>query len=104
MKKLVATFAACACLGLSTISASAASTETSGGVNLDPILIEHREKGLVDTYSFSPTPWKNADGRSFRTYWDGNTHGSQFDHSYKRHGCSASNEKLLKDLNKVYYL
>ncbi|KLA26211.1 hypothetical protein B4080_3718 [Bacillus cereus] len=37
-------------------------------------------------------------------YWDGNTHGSQLDHSYKRHGCSASNEKLLKDLNQVYYL
>ncbi|EEM80589.1 hypothetical protein bthur0011_54420 [Bacillus thuringiensis serovar huazhongensis BGSC 4BD1] len=37
-------------------------------------------------------------------YWDENTHGSQLDHSYKRHGCSASNEKLLKDLNRVYYL
>ncbi|MDG1563919.1 hypothetical protein [Bacillus toyonensis] len=49
MKKLVATFAACACISLSTISASVASTEISGGVNLDPILIEYREKGLVDT-------------------------------------------------------
>ncbi len=47
MKKLVETFAAC--LGVSTISASVASTEISGGVDLDPILIEYREKGLVDT-------------------------------------------------------
>lgn len=104
MKKLFPTFAACACLGLSTISVSVACTETSGEVNFDPILIEYQEKGFVDTYRFSPTPWKNADGESFRTYWDGNKHGSQFDPSYKRHGCSVCNEKLLKDLNQVYYL
>lgn len=78
--------------------------ETSGEVNFDPILIEYQQKGFVDTYRFSPTSWKNVDGESFRMYWDENTHGSQLDHSYKRHGCSASNEKLLKDLNQVYYL
>ncbi len=33
-----------------------------------------------------------------------NMYGSQFDHSYKRQGCSASNEKLQKDLNQTYYL
>ncbi|BAR87112.1 hypothetical protein BK718_03770 [Bacillus thuringiensis serovar andalousiensis] len=71
MKKLFATFASFVCLDLSKISASVASTEASGEVNLDFILIEYREKGLMDTYRFSPTPWKNADGESFRTYWDG---------------------------------
>ncbi|MGX5586103.1 hypothetical protein ACWKTX_20460 [Bacillus thuringiensis] len=71
MKMIFATFAACTCLGLSTISASVASTETSEEVNLNSILIEYREKGLVDIYRFSPTPWKNADGESFRTYWGG---------------------------------
>ncbi|AGG05451.1 MULTISPECIES: hypothetical protein [Bacillus] len=55
MKMIFATFAACTCLGLSTISASVASTETSGEVNLNSILIEYREKGLVDIYRFSPT-------------------------------------------------
>ncbi|WP_176519909.1 hypothetical protein [Bacillus cereus] len=56
MKKQFATFAACACLGLSTISVSVACTETSGEVNFDPILIEYQEKGFVNTYRFSPTP------------------------------------------------
>lgn len=96
MKKLVATIAACACLGLSTINASAAeSTGTSGGVDLDPILKKYREIGAVQ-YAFSPNPWQKADGGSFRTYWDGNTHGSQFDHSYKKHGVSASNSNSTR--------
>ncbi|RFT65566.1 lactococcin 972 family bacteriocin [Bacillus clarus] len=98
MKKLVATLTACTCLGLSTISVSATSTETSGGVNLDPILKEYREQGSVDgqmrSLSTAPrvaVPWKDADGGQFRVLWSGNTHTSQFDHNYKSHGCSASN-------------
>lgn len=104
MKMLFATFAACVSLGLSIISVSVACIETPGEVNFDPILLEYQQKGVVDTYRFSPTSWKNVDGESFRMYWDGNTHGSLLDHSYKRHGCSASNDKLLKELNQVYYL
>ncbi|WOA63952.1 lactococcin 972 family bacteriocin [Bacillus mycoides] len=100
MKKIVATLAACTCLGLSTISASAASTETSGGINLDPIIQQYKEQasvvGQAKLFAALPSDWKNADGGSFRVLYTGDRHIPEFKHSYKGHGVSATNSNTTR--------
>lgn len=105
MKKIVATFAACVCLGLSTVSAYAETPEipknsqTSGEINVDFMLKEYNEslaKNEVNLARFIPGPWKDADRGQFRAYADGDKHGSQFMNNYKYHGCSATNSNATK--------
>ncbi|MGG1167928.1 lactococcin 972 family bacteriocin [Bacillus mycoides] len=99
MKKIVATLAACTCLGLSTISASAASTETSGGINLDPIIQQFKEQasvvGQAKLFAALPSDWQKADGGRFRVLYT-DRHTPQFDHSYKGHGVSATNSNTTR--------
>ncbi|WP_241139426.1 lactococcin 972 family bacteriocin [Bacillus mycoides] len=104
MKKFVATLTACACLGLSTISASAASTDIQEGpgVNLDPIMEAYKAKGpiegpvtLFDSNSLARA-WSSAGGGQFRVVWGLDNHTSEYKHNSKVHRSSASNSNATE--------
>ncbi|QFQ29009.1 lactococcin 972 family bacteriocin [Bacillus thuringiensis] len=108
MKKLIATLTTCTCLGLSTISVSAATTEfhEGPGYNLDPIMEAYKAKGPIegpitlvninDMKSNVDSPikraaWESAGGGEFRVIWDFDRHTSEYKHDEKVHRSSASN-------------
>ncbi|WP_100332835.1 lactococcin 972 family bacteriocin [Bacillus xiapuensis] len=109
MKKIVMVLIASACLGLPTMSASAASSGMNEGteVNLDPLMEDYKKKGSIEgevTLGDSANSilrtvrngWVRAGGGLFKVAWGVDRHYSYYNHPKKVHRSSASNSSSIK--------
>ncbi|MFP9131062.1 lactococcin 972 family bacteriocin [Niallia sp. BSM11] len=107
MKKIVSSLVVCACLGVSAISASAASStniKEGSAVNLDSFLASSPEgtiklsssstKGVFSIAKASNV--QEAGGGTFWVEWGGDRHWSNYNHPTKTHRSSASNKKFTE--------